>query len=412
MRLCDSISAPKNVILWIIMKNDYFFKILRGERLSEEEAKSRDWNSLFREAARQSVLPLFFESAKVYKPVIPAEIYAAWQDRNFALFAANIRVVGCQNALLAHLKAWNEPYCILKGLSSARYWPKPELRPFGDCDFLVRREHTEAIAARLLENDYQKGSESGDHHICFRDSYGGHLEMHYRLNGIPEGKIGEIILDYLGDPLEGCESVKVSGANFRTPGPEIHAAVLILHMRRHLQNSGIGLRHLLDWGFFVTATQEADFWQASFLPFLKRVGLCRFARVVTKACALSCGTFCPAWAQEAEEELCLDLLEDMMESGNFGRKNPAKARSTAMISADGEHGKLYNLYRTLHSGTAARFPWVKKWKILYPLMDIYRVLHYLFLELRGKKASVLSMVPYADERRALYDRLRLFRPEK
>ena len=86
-----------------------------------------------------------------------------------------------------------------------------------------------------------------------------------------------------------------------------------------------------------------------------------------------------------------------------------------MVSEHGKsgtkHGKVANLYFTLHRATPVIFPIVKKVPILYPFLDCYRALLYLVRTVKGERSSLIKLIPAAKERKSVYERLHLFEIE-
>lgn len=108
-------------------------------------------------------------------------------------------------------------------------------------------------------------------------------------------------------------------------------------------------------------------------------------------------------------------MDDVLTGGNFGRKDKLRARSCMMISdnrnSGTKHGKLYNLFWTLHRATTAYYPVVKKCPLLYPVIYCYRALLYLLRSAKGKRESLIKLVPEANKRKSIYDKLHLFETE-
>ena len=158
-------------------------------------------------------------------------------------------------------------------------------------------------------------------------------------------------------------------------------------------------------------TESMPFW-AELLNLFEKIGILTYAKVVTKISSMYFHINCPEWAESADEELCKDVMEDILIGGNFGRKDRARAKSGMMISEHGKsgtsRGKFTNLFWTLHHSTAAAFPIVKKCPLLYPIFDSYRALLYLVKIAKGERNSLVKLVPMANQRKSVYDRLHLF----
>ena len=370
-----------------------------------------DWLALIKESIAQTVSIIAFDSATVLKDKIPKEIYTSWFNHTYGSMAINSLVEKSQKELTEILGGRNYPYVILKGLSAAAYYEKPELRSLGDVDFLIENNKKNEIKELLKENGYDSSNENHICHIVFTKPKA-HLEMHFEIAGIPEGEKGDIIRKYMVDALEKSEIKNISGQAFSSPSPYHHAIILLLHMQHHILGEGIGLRHLMDWACFVNKTYDMPFWEEKVLPLLKEIGLFEFANVFTNLSVKYFGINSPVWIKEADEELLKELIEDILSGGNFGKKDKKRGKSGMMISDRGKSGtkkgKLYYINKTLVDTTYTLYPISKKHKILLPFINFYRIVRYFILRLFGKRTSLLSAIPLAEKRKALYSHLHIF----
>lgn len=367
-----------------------------------------DWMTLIKESIAQTVSLVAFDSAATFQDKIPKDIYTSWFNHTYGSMAINSLVEKSQNELVGLLEKNNYGYVILKGLSSAAYYNKPELRTLGDVDFLIEADKKSEIKGLLTENGYAASHEDHVCHMVFTKPKA-HLEMHFEISGVPNGENGDIIRDYMKNAVK--EGV-LSKDGFYMPSPHHHAVILLLHTQHHLLGEGIGLRHLMDWACFVHKTATELFWIEKVIPLLNRVGLFEFANALTALCIKYFGIASPEWASKADETLLSELMEDIFAGGNFGKKDKKRAKSGTMISNRGKDGtkkgKLYYLYKTLVSSTYEVYPITKKYKILRPFVDFYRVLRYGVLRIFGKKTSLLSTIPLAEKRKNIYKKLHIF----
>lgn len=87
------------------------------------------------------------------------------------------------------------PYCALKGLASAYYYPDSSLRDMGDVDFLIDEKDFERAKQAVLNAGFtvDHGDQADSLHIAFKREPMSIWEQHRSVNGIPGGKIGERI---------------------------------------------------------------------------------------------------------------------------------------------------------------------------------------------------------------------------
>lgn len=379
--------------------------------LSKQHCAAVDWEQVAKESVHQTVCPLVFEAASVYEVSIPPNVFERW----FSLSYGYLRYAHATFESQRHLaELMNENGCkfvILKGTAAAAYYPAPEKRCFGDVDFLIDPAQRETVERLLIADGYARSEDEHDCHVVFRKQKE-HLEMHYAVTGIPYGKLGDAVREYLHYAVHTPVNQTVGDVTFPSPQPHHHAVILLLHMQHHTLGEGLGLRHLCDWAVFVDRTASEPFWQESVLPFVKEIGLFTYAAAMTKTAARHLGTACPPWAQAADDSLCDSLMQDILLGGNFGRKDEMRAASGMLISEHGkagtQHGAVYNLAHTLHTAVLLQYPVIKKLPLLYPFLYGYKVIRFCVLRLMGKRLSLTKRIPYATERKQLYTKLKVF----
>ena len=201
---------------------------------------------------------------------------------------------------------------ILKGYACSINWPKPEHRPYGDIDIWLfgRQKDADALMSKELGI---KVDASHHHHTVFnwRDFT---VENHYDFVNVHARKSSadlEKIFKELGS--DDSHSVAVNGEKVYLPSPNLHALFLIRHMVSHFASSGISLRQVLDWAFFVEKhTQEVD-WQW-LLPLLEEYHMIEFFNCINAICIEDLG-FAPSifpyiqFSPELKARVLSDILE-------------------------------------------------------------------------------------------------------
>ena len=148
---------------------------------------------------------------------------------------------------------------VLKGFVCSLDWPKPEHRPCGDIDIWLFGMQKEADSSLTKEKGI-KIDTSEHHHTVF---YWGDfmVENHYdfiEVHHHGSSPALEKILKDLGQ--DDSYYVELYGEKVYVPSPNLHALFLLRHMMEHFASSGITLRQLLDWGFFVKAHGREVDW--------------------------------------------------------------------------------------------------------------------------------------------------------
>lgn len=377
--------------------------------LSEEELRGVNWAEVVDETIAQTIPLATYDVALPYKRYVPETEWLRWKNVSMGVLQSDFEVVSAQAELVELLNKKGLPYAIIKGTSAAAYYLEPERRALGDVDFLIDPDRQAEVENALVEAGYKKEGVPHISHVIFKKP-NAHLEMHFQVAGIPNGELGVKVKEFLRPAVFSTVEREREFCTFHAPNDLYHGLIILLHMQHHNLNDGLGLRHLCDWAAYVERTQNESFWQEKLLPFLKEIGLYKYAAVVTKISATYLKISCPDWAKAEDEGLCAELLSDMFIGGNFGRKDNERARSGALIAQKGEkkRGPIATLAYSLHKSILLRYPIVKKVWILYPFLYAWKVIRNVFLMLIGKRVSIGKMKPQAEKRQRIYDKLQVF----
>jgi hypothetical protein len=149
---------------------------------------------------------------------------------------------------------------ILKGYACSLDWPKPAHRPCGDIDIWQFGKQKEADAALIKEKGIAIDN-THHHHTVF--NWGDFsVENHYDFLNIYHHRSNvelEAILKELGD--DDGNYVELNGEKIYMPSANLHALFLLRHAMSNFASTGLLLRQLLDWGFFVEAHGKEVDWK-------------------------------------------------------------------------------------------------------------------------------------------------------
>ena len=303
---------------------------LLSKALFQKEVNSfcSDWKAVFREANVQKVLPLVYTASKDCNIDAQLAGKAAKITKHNIAESANVYFAHFDLGVLLEQNAI--PYVMMKGIASAAYYPKPELRVFGDVDCFVPYEAFQEACEVLLANGFAFFKEGVKDTAFEKD--GVLFEMHHGVRGTPKNDAGELLFQTLFSDLsetakdysDGKRSVKVTDDYH-------HGLILLLHTLAHLTGPGIGLRHLCDWAVFESSFENEAF-KALFEKPLKEYGLWRFAQIFSLCATQYLGASYRDWQGEASEQLLNGLICDIMAAGDFGGKDSNRHRQIKYIS--------------------------------------------------------------------------------
>ena len=372
-----------------------------------------DWRDIFAEAQAQAVAILAFE------PLVQIhsepDVMQEWGMYSAQAAVRNINVFYYHSRMHRLMSENGIPYVILKGGASAEYYPVPAYRMCGDVDFLVPKEQLDAAAAIMEAQGFARTKASHDAHIHFMDS-GISMELHFSLGGLPEGREGVIAWDYLKDIYDHARLIAINEQEMRVPSAFHHGLVMLLHICQHLTSEGIGLRHLCDWAVFADSFTDEEFC-ALFEEKLKEIGLWKLAQVLTTISSTWLGAAEKNWAK-TERALADALLEDILKSGNFGKKDRMRVKELMLLSTNGKHsakkvGMAQQYILSVNRIVSNHWPVCKVCPVFYPFGWLYyggrRALRILLG--RRELPNLAVLLSGAKERRTVYNELNLFQAE-
>ena len=375
-----------------------------------------DLDKVIYEAKAQSVVSYIYP---VLKPYLTDEQKSKFQTLNRWLTANNVRVEFEHMELDALMQENKIPYVIIKGLVSASYYPHSELRTLGDVDFLVDKNDMDRAGKALKKVGFVP-TQDDEHecHIAYHRKPAPSIpisiwEMHWEPNGIPNRKEGDILRDYFSTILNDSSY----NGKFFVPSKFHHGLILIIHTATHLINTGVGLRHICDWAAFVSKIEEGEFC-AIFEYKLKKVGLWKFAQLLTQLSVKFFGCPYKKWIGEIDEEYIDEMMADIFKGGNFGYKDDQRINQAKLITSH-DKGSVDDsslagqFFTTMNEKSRLVMPITKKIPVLLPIGWIYVGIRHL-LRIKSNERPEINlkeMVSGANKRKAIYREFRLYEKE-
>ena len=242
---------------------------------------------------------------------------------------------------------------VLKGLSYAMLYPKPQHRKSCDLDsFLFGRwEDGNAIVERQgikVGRNYYKDSS-----FTYQGLY---VENHRYCSPIRGGGQRKTYELFLRKLLETSQLEKIPETNFFTPPPLFNSLFFLSHAQNHfLCEGGIQLRHVCDWGVLMKVyAEDMSLWK-DVIRYAEQFGLQKFLYPITqvahKVCKVSIPFECPVNDRVdsalLEEILCPTCVQVEFSKGWYTRKLLIKSMIQArwkfkMFSDQRMIGKLFS----------------------------------------------------------------------
>lgn len=372
--------------------------------------KDVDWGLVFDECKAQSVISLAFSALP--RDAVPEESYTHWKEVVNIELALSSKISYAHTMLNELLNRAKIPYVILKGCASAEYYDDPLLRTMGDVDFYVPSAYFAKVDQLLLKNSFVSNRIDHEYEKAYtKDDV--IFELHNTVNGVPGGKIGREIRHYFDSVIEEAELKHFDFADYCSPSPFHHGLVMLLHIARHMITGGIGLRHFCDWAVFIDKIDQE--FVSLFEKKLRRVGLWRFAQVMTQFCSVYLGLSSKEWTGEIDKQLLHDLKNDVFAGGNFGHKDLKRADEAKFITSRKKGGvnddsHLKQAFLSANEIVRRHWKFADKVPTVYPAGWAFFGSRYALRALFGKreKISVNELVKGAEKRKEIYKQLKLY----
>ena len=337
-----------------------FFALLRSGLWNEVPdrhpfAYDVDWESLYRIASRQTVVPLVTDGVnrlpRAYLPVDPERLdpflgdlmTTARRNRQLDAFIPELF------AALAGI-----PAVLVKGQSLAVDYPEPDRRQPGDIDLLLSPASYEAAKTVLLPKATKVlGEVPGILHqgLYFQSI---EVEVHGSISTLMSRKLDRKLAVLLEEQFDGrsLPGVSIGGASVPVPEADFNAVYIFVHFLQHYWAGGVGLRQLIDWMTFVSV-HKRDIHPVILEVRLKDLGLLRLWKVFTGFAQEYLG--CPV------EKLPLAAAPDpgknariwryLRRCGNFGKNVDRSRRKESYLVR-----KIHSLWRLVIADRMRHFP--------------------------------------------------------
>lgn len=343
-------SPTNGFALGIYMKgiNQLFFELIRvaignAECLSHTPSAD-EWNGLYALAKKQALVGICFAGAQklsINHPSLIVNLSESFRLQWMGI-AAKIQQQGEKHraviGMVGDLLTANEIEAIfMKGLVCASRYPQPELRQCGDIDFVVREEDY-ASTLDVLETvaDVDRSLVHEHHGMAYTHPSTGsgqvpvQLEPHYKIHNYQNPWNDRMMRRLQKEVLDAPKCyVEIGGKKIRKFPMEFEGMFLVSHMVNHVYEEGLGLRQVLDYGFWINdLPNHKDFDIELYHAYLDKMHMRRAARIFTRICEkyldVEHGIFGYGYT-EKEMAFADRLMADIMAVGNFAKEVKLKA---------------------------------------------------------------------------------------
>ena len=360
------------------------------------------WNKVYGELRLQAVAGITASVVARHKE-IPENLRRKWTGLQKQFVIRYVQMAAGQEETCRLLQDAGIRVAVMKGMAAAIYYPIPESRSMGDVDFLVSPEDYERAVDLLKNNGYEWIEEEDEKYHTAFSKYRILYELHRSPAGTHISEKGDEVTKYILSGLSHIETITLGQDQFPILPWKQNGMELIWHIRQHLYN-GLGLRHIVDWMMFVNYVLD-DQRMREYMPDLQVCGLDQLAITVTKMCQKYLGlrTDNITWCNEADEKLCDELMNFIMEQGNFGIK--ALDEKTAKVLSGYDSPKI--MFRKLQEIGKTEWGLLKKYPRLSPVAFLYGGIFAvrMLFEQKGGWKKIIENLRLGRRRKKMFSRL-------
>lgn len=289
-------------------------------------------------------------------------VWQFWQNRGAMLLAQGVVQLSERDILIDALTSADIPVLPVKGCWIKELYPNLEYRQMADLDMLIPEECLPKATSLMLTLGYTTDTaENAPNHASFLKPPYTEVELHVKLLEEDRG--------YYADVWQRAQPVEDVPGLFRFR-KEDEYIYYFLHMQKHLEDAGAGIRSVLDSLIYRTAWPDMD-W-AYLRQELEKWDLWELAQNIQRLCD------CWFVTGEPVQEDLHSMAEAFLTSGSYGtvenRSQNRLAKLEKTYKSPLIRGVVYwaiQVFRPMEEMKRG-FPVLKKAPFLLPVFWAYR----------------------------------------
>ena len=304
-----------------------FFELIRsglwGTEPNMEMFSSKvDWPSIYQYSKTQALLGIVLDGINILPENLrpPRLLYLKWCAEVLQIEDDNRKLDSEVINLFKLLRGHGIEPILMKGQGIGRNYPNPLHRSSGDIDIFIGKNNFEKVNDLLLREGESNGLWNEKHdHIDWHDvTVENHWEIARMVYPKADKKLQKIVNDW--HLSEKSDKVFINDYKISVPPIDFDVVFILLHTVNHLSVGGVGLRQVCDWALLLHNRQK-EINKAETKRILKDLDLINaskiFGALAVKYLGLPVEDLIIPFSREDEKE-SLQLLEDILDSGNFG----------------------------------------------------------------------------------------------
>lgn len=293
-------------------ESTYLLKVLKSFiQNANPGAFNGDWHNLIRLANIHSVIGILGYMVIKYPNESNAHLAEFMKKQYLKTIALLSMRDENMKSLIHSMNTCGIDHLIFKGYIVKNYYPIPELRTFGDIDFLIRYEDRQKSDELMIQQGFERKT---DWEPVF--SYQRANEYYEIHTDVMEVDVSDKA-DYKDYFRHVWEHARLTDEHTYELSPEFHFLYLLTHIAKHISGSGAGIRMYMDIAVFIQHFGNKLDWKY-IQDELKKLAFSDFANMVLTVVNVYFGVDMPITLNEIDEQVLEDFMNFTMSGGTFG----------------------------------------------------------------------------------------------
>lgn len=290
----------------------YLLKCLRSFIKNESAGSfTGDWIKLIQLADIHSVTGILGYMVMKYPDESNAQVASVMRRKCLQSIGVFSQRAEKMKLLIRQMNELGIDHLLFKGYVLKDYYPVPELRSYGDIDFLIRLEDRQKSDAMMRQKGFERKT---DWEPVF--SYLKDLEYYEIHTDVMEVDVSDKA-DYKDYFSHTWERARLVDGHTWGLSSEDHLLYLLTHIAKHISSSGAGIRMYMDIAVFIQhfgAELDWNYLQQE----LKKLCFTDFANVVLSVVQEYFGVNSPIPLKLINAQVLENFMEFTMAGGVFG----------------------------------------------------------------------------------------------
>lgn len=339
----------------------------------EPEPFQGDWGRLFQLANIHSVIGILGYTVMSHPKEFPPQVLQSMRNQCLQTIALQTMRAGGMARLIEKMNKEGIDHLLFKGYVLKDYYAVPELRTYGDIDFLIHPEDREKSDALMLREDFQRKTDWEPVYSYYKQAE--FYEIH---TDVMEVDVSDKA-DYKGYFQHIWEHAHLVGGHTYELSPEYHFLYLLTHIAKHISSSGAGIRMYMDIAVFIRHFGDKLDWQYVQRE-LETLSFTDFANMVLTVVQDYFGADSPFPLKEIDQQIKEDFMEYTLAGGvfgHFGRDAGLVSLKKQDRNEDEDVSRSKTIFRRLFAPASElekRYTYLQGRHWLYPVAWVHRLI--------------------------------------